>query len=246
MSSLLDAPDEHLEPAVAEGYDEAVADRFAPDEVNPTVDRLVELADGGRAVEFAVGTGRIAIPLAARGVRVSGIDASEPMLGQMRAKPGADLVDVRVGDMTTTQLCDDASLVYLVFNTIMNLRTQEAQVACFRNAANHLGLGGCFVIETIVPRPGSAAAHVFDVSERHVGIDECVDPVEQISVSHHFTAEADGRYRKVAAAFRYVWPAELDLMAQLAGLQREDRWADWHRMPFTANSLSHVSIWRKR
>jgi hypothetical protein len=150
--------------------------------------------------------------------------------------------------MTTTQVCTDASLVYLVFNTITNLRTQGLQVACFRNAAAHLARGGCFVVETGVPQLGRLAAgetiHPFDVSPRHLGFDEYVDRVNQISISHHYFIDGD-RVRTTSGAFRYVWPAELDLMAELAGMEFESRWADWHRQPFTGDSPSHVSVWRK-
>ncbi|BAN02280.1 class I SAM-dependent DNA methyltransferase [Ilumatobacter coccineus] len=244
MDDHLRAPDEHLDPAVAATYDDAVAARFHPDEVGPTVDRLVELADDATAVEFAIGTGRIALPLADRGVTVRGIDLSEPMLDRLRAKAGSDRVEVTVGDMTSVQLGVKTSLVYLVFNTIMNLRTQHEQVGCFRNAVRHLAPGGRFVVETIVPRFDRLGTHVFDLSDDHVGIDEYVDPVGQISISHHFVRDADGRHRKRSAAFRYAWPSELDLMAQIAGLTLEHRWADWHRSPFTADSTAHVSVWR--
>jgi len=249
----MDAPefpqDEHLRPAVAAAYDSAVAERFAPDAVTPVVDLLADLAADGVAVEFAVGTGRIALPLAERGVEVLGLDFSEPMLGELEAKDGAELVTVTVGDMTTTRLCTDASLVYLVFNTITNLRTQALQVACFRNAAEHLRPGGRFVIENNVPKlhrlaPGETFLP-FDVSPHHVGFEEYVDKVNQISISHHYYIDGD-RGRQLAGTFRYVWPSELDLMAELADMELEARWADWHRTPFTGDSPTHVSVWQKR
>ena len=239
------APDEHLKPEVAAAYDQDVGDQG----VRPMVARLAELAGNGPAVEFAVGTGRVALPLAKTGVRVLGIDFSAPMLAELAKKPGAEQVDVTVGDMTTTRVCSDASLVYLVFNTIMNLRTQELQVACFANAAAHLAPGGCFVIETIVPGlrslPAGERIRPFDLSPQHLGFDEYVDLVEQISISHHYSIDGD-RVRTCSAAFRYVWPSELDLMARLAGLTRESRWADWERAKFTGDSTAHVSVWRKR
>ena len=243
MQEWLDKPDAHLDPVVAATYDDASGDTA---ELAATVDRLVELADGGPAVEFAIGTGRIALPLAARGVPVSGMDVSEPMLAELRAKPGAADVEAVEGDMTTTLLRDDASLVYLVFNTIMNLRTQDAQVACFANAAAHLRPGGRFVIETMVPELAALAPgetqRLFDVSPGHVGVDEYLDPVDQILVSHHWFVDGD-RARQSSNAFRYVWPSELDLMARLAGLTLEHRHADWSGAPFTAESRRHVSVW---
>jgi hypothetical protein len=209
---------------------------------------LSGLAGGGAAVEFAVGTGRVALPLANAGVQVHGIDFSEPMLDQLRRKDGADLVSLTVGDMTGTQVCDDASVVYLVFNSIMNLRTQRLQVQCFRNAAAHLAAGGRFVIENCVPQlhrlPPGETIVAFDVSATHLGFDEYVDLVRQISISHHYEIDGD-RVRTSSPSFRYVWPSELDLMAELAGMTLEARWEDWHRAPFTGESRSHVSVWRK-
>lgn len=248
LPRYLSAPDEHLDPGVAARYDASVPDRFTPSAIEPAVDILAELAGDGRAVEFAVGTGRIALPLAERGVEVHGIDFSEPMLAELREKRGADRVSLTVGDMTTIRLCDDASLVYLVFNTITNLRTQSSQVACFANAAAHLAPGGRFLIENGVPQlrglPRGETIRPFDVSPGHLGFDEYVDLVDQISVSHHYFIDG-GRVRTVSSAFRYVWPSELDLMARLAGMQLESRWADWHRTAFTGDEPSHVSVWRK-
>jgi hypothetical protein len=243
------APDEHLDPATARAYDRSVAERFSDDEVGPAVDVLAELAGDGIAVEFAIGTGRLAVPLAAAGTRVMGIDASAPMLAALAKKPGADAIPVTLGDMSSTRVCTDATLVFLVFNTITNLRTQHLQVACFRNAAAHLARGGRFVVETGVPKlrrlPPGETIVPFDVSPHHLGFDEYVDLVDQISVSHHYFIDGD-HVRTSAAAFRYVWPSELDLMAELAGLELEARWADWRRTPFTGESPSHVSIWRRR
>lgn len=241
-------PDEHLKPENAQNYDRNHAERFGTDEVNLTASVLADLAHGGPAVEFAVGTGRIALPLVATGVKVHGIDFSEPMLAELRKKSGADQLDLVAGDMTTTQVCSDASLVYLVFNTITNLRTQDLQVACFKNAAAHLAPGGCFVIENGVPKLRQLSpvdrvrpAHM---SEEHVCLDEYVDLVNQISVSHHFYVEGDTA-RTLSGAFRYVWPSELDLMAQLAGMRLESRWANWQRAEFADDSLSHISVYRK-
>jgi hypothetical protein len=240
--------DEHLDAAVAAAYDDSVADQFSADVVGPAVNVLSQLAGDGHAVEFAVGTGRIALPLTAQGTAVHGIDFSEPMLAELRKKDSTGRVRLTQGDMTETQVCSDASVVYLVFNTIGNLRTQRQQVACFRNAAAHLEPGGCFVIENIVPNLFGLAAgetiRPFDVSAHHLGFDEFVDRVNQILISHHYFIAGD-RVRTLSGAFRYVWPSELDLMAELAGLTLESRWADWHRTPLADDSKSHVSVWRK-
>lgn len=247
-SDYLSWPDEHLKASVAASYDRSVADRFTPEAVAPAVDVLAELAEGGSAVEFAVGTGRLAIPLAASGTDVLGIDFSDAMLAELRKKDGAERVRVTLGDMTETVVCLDAALVYLVFNTIGNLRTQRQQVACFRNAAAHLRPGGRFLIETNVPNlqglSSGQTIRPFDVSPQHLGFDEYADRINQILVSHHYFINGD-RVRTVTGAFRYVWPSELDLMAQLAGMTLESRWADWHRSPFTDASTSHISVWRK-
>ncbi len=241
-------PDEHLDPTIAANYDNAMSDRFSTDATEPAVAFLAELAGDGAAVELAVGTGRLALPLSAHGITVYGIDLSEPMLAELRKKPGAERISLTVGDMTKTQVCTDASVVYLVFNTIGNLRTQPQQTACFRNAAAHLQPGGRFVIENGIPRldrlPAGESILPFDVSAHHLGFDEYVDKVNQILVSHHYVINGD-RVRVFSGAFRYVWPSELDLMAELAGLTLEARWANWRRDPFTSDSQSHVSVWRK-
>ena len=246
---LVSAPDQHLEASVAAGYDRSVPERFSPEAIEPCVNLLAELAGAGSAVEFAVGTGRLALPLSGRGVTVHGIDFSEPMLAELKRKPGADKVSLTVGDMTETVVCNDASLVYLAFNTITNLRTQAMQVACFRNAAAHLSPDGRFVIENNVPilhrMSPSETVYAYELTPTHLGFDEYIDMVNQISVSHHYFIDGDN-VRNVAGAFRYVWPSELDLMAELAGLEFESRWADWHRNEFTGTSRGHVSVWRKR
>jgi len=244
----LSAPDAHVSPVVAAAYDDVHAGHFNPAVIEETVRVLAELAGDGPVVEFAVGTGRLALPLTETGVGVYGIDISEPMLEQLRRKPGADRVEIIVGDMTSALACTDAQLVYLVFNTIMNLRTQQEQVACFRNAAAHLDSGGRFLIETMVPElrrlPPGQTILPFDVSDRHLGFEEYVDLVNQISISHHYHLNGD-QVRTSSPAFRYVWPSELDLMAQLAGLKLEARWANWQREPFAGDSRSHVSVWQK-
>jgi SAM-dependent methyltransferase len=215
------------------------------------IDLLVELAAPGRhALEFAIGTGRVALPLAARGVSVAGIELSPAMLSRLRAKPGGceARIPVVVGDMASERVAGTFDVVYLVFNTIMNLTTQDAQVACFANAARHLRPGGAFVVETGVPAlrllPPGQRYVTFEMTAAHVGVDE-YDVLTQRLVSHHVTTSADGGSHRSSTPFRYVWPAELDLMARLAGLRPGHRWADWDRAPFTETSESHVSIWVK-
>jgi SAM-dependent methyltransferase len=236
---------------VAASYDADVAELATPAVLAPVLDLLVELAAGRPALELAIGTGRVAIPLAARGVAVAGIELSPDMLAQLRAKPGgaAAAVPVVLGDMATTVApgVGTFGLVYLVFNTLMNLTTQDAQVACFRNAARHLAPGGSFLVEVTVPAlrllaPGQRFV-VFDHSARHTGIDE-YDTATQRMWSHHTTVDPDGRVRRESVPFRYVWPAELDLMARMAGMRLADRWASWDRSPFTSESVSHVSVWQ--
>jgi SAM-dependent methyltransferase len=238
---------DHFGADVAARYDEDSASMFEPEALRPVVERLAALAAGRPALELAIGTGRVALPLAAMGVSVTGIELSPAMVEQLRAKPGGAEIPVTIGDMATTSVEGRFGLVYLVFNTVVNLTTQDAQVACFRNAAAHLDPGGCFVIEVNVPQlrrlaPGDRA-NVFAAQSGYWGIDE-FDVVEQTMVSHHFTATEDGiRHRSIP--FRYVWPSELDLMARLAGLRLRSRSADWHGNPFTADSRSHVSVWEK-
>ena len=226
---------------MAERYDESTADRFDPAVVGPTVDFLAALAGGGGALELGIGTGRIALPLADRGVPVHGIDLSEAMVAKLRAKPGADRIGVEIGDFATTQVEGAFSLAYLVFNTINNLTTQDEQVACFENVAAHLEPGGCFVIEVGVP--GRLPLEVFALGDTHVGIDER-DVATQRLVSHHFML-VDGQWVLRSIPFRSVSPAELDLMARLAGMTLRERWGGWKREPFTSESAKHVSVWEK-
>ncbi len=230
-------------------YDADAADQFAPEVLGPTLDQLERLADGGPALELAIGTGRVGVPLAERGVPVTGIELSEPMVARLRRKVSADRVPVVVGDMATTVTpgAGEFSLVYLVANTIANLQTQAEQVACYRNAAHHLRPGGRFVIELWVP-PLQRLAPGHDVvpmslDEDHLLFDT-YDLLNQRCASHHYRREADGAIRYSTGRFRYIWPAECDLMAQLAGLELESRAADWQGRPFLASSESHVSVWR--
>ncbi len=230
-------------------YDDVHAGQASPSVVGPIAGVLAELAGGGAALEFAVGTGRIALALSALGVAVTGIELSPPMAERLRAKPGADAVPVIVGDMTTTRVDGSFALVYLVANTIMNVTTQDEQLAVFSNAAAHLAPGGRFVVSVIVPRlrdvPAGVKGRVFTLSPDHVGVETFDDPVGQIAWSHHWM-EVDGRLIRHSAPYRYVWPAELDLMARLTGFRLEDRWADWHRSPFTADSPGHVTVYHRR
>ncbi len=235
-------PEDYFGEEVAARYDDD-ARMFDPAVVDPTVDFLAELAGEGGALEFAIGTGRIALPLAQRGVPVHGIDLSEAMVARLRAKPGSEAIGVTIGDFATTRVDGRFSLVYLVFNTIGNLTTQDEQVACFENAARHLDPGGCFVIELGFSSRVSPL-EVFALSDTHVGIDER-DAATQRLVSHHFSL-VDGTWVRNSVPFRSVGPGELDLMARLAGMALRERWGGWKREPFTSESPKHVSVWEKR
>ena len=243
----MDDPNGYFGEDVAATYDESSDEMFDPAVVDPTVDFLAELAGSGRALELGIGTGRIALPLAARGVRVHGIELSRAMADRLRAKPGGERIGITIGDFATAKADGTFPLAYLVFNTIMNLTTQAGQVACFRNVAEHLEPGGRFVIEVGVPElrrlPHGERFVVFDGRETHWGIDE-YDVANQGLISHHFRV-FDGRVERSSGPFRFVWPSELDLMAQLAGLELRERWAGWKREPFTSESRQHVSVWEK-
>lgn len=240
--------DGHFDERIARNYDRDSAFMFAPEVLRPTVDFLAALAGGGPALEFGIGTGRVALPLAARGLPVYGIDLSEPMLEQLRRKPGSESVRATRGSFATTRLGISCRLVYLVYNTITNLTTQDEQVACFQNAAAHLETGGCFVIELFVPRlrglPPGQRVQPFHIGEKHLGFDEYVDFNAQILHSHHYWND-QGEFRRSSAPFRWVWPSELDLMARIAGMKLEARYAGWSREAFTDDSPSHVSVWEK-
>ena len=228
-------------------YDERSAAMSAPEVVGPVVQTLADLAGDGGALEFGIGTGRIALPLAERGVRVAGIDNSEAMLARLRAKSGAEDIEVAVGDFASTRVDGEFSVVYLVFNTISNLVTQDAQVACFQNAAAHLRSGGRFVIENGVPAlqslPPGQTVLPFRADPEGFSFD-VYDVVTQRFSSQHFYI-VDGHLEARPVEFRYAWPAELDLMARLAGMRLQDRWAGWEREPFTAVSPAHVSVYEK-
>jgi SAM-dependent methyltransferase len=234
-------PENHFGEEVAARYDDELGDYGEPGAIEAAVDFLAELSGDGAALELGIGTGRIALPLAARGVSVHGIDLSQAMVAQLRGKPGGDRIPVAMGDYATTRVDGTFSLAYLVFNSINNQTTQEGQVATFVNAAAHLEPGGCFVVEVGVP--GGAPVEVFDLGEHHVGIDER-NPATQRFVSHHFTL-VDGQWVRNSIPFRSVSPGELDLMARLAGMELRERWSGWRREPFTAESTKHVSVWEK-
>ena len=232
---------------IAHRYETLWPELFDPAVLDPAVDFLADLAGSGPALELGIGTGRVALPLSRRGVRVHGIELSPAMVAQLQAQPGASGVGVTVGDFATATVNRTFALVYLVRNTITNLTTQDEQVQCFRNAAEHLTPGGCFVIENYVPElrrlPPGQTSHVFVATADHIGVDD-YDVARQIEVSNHWWV-IDGRLRTFSSPHRYVWPSELDLMARLAGLSLLERWSDWHRQPFTSESSNHVSVWQK-
>jgi SAM-dependent methyltransferase len=240
--------DGYFDEPVAARYDESSADMFDPEVVDPVVEFLAELAGGGRALELGIGTGRIALPLARRGVSMHGIELSKAMAARLRAKPGGEEIGVTIGDFATTAVEGTFSLAYLVFNTIGNLTTQAAQVACFQNVATHLEPGGCFVIEVGLPDlqrlPFGETIRPFRLTDSHLGFDT-YDVPNQGLVSHHYTRDADGRFAYSSGPFRYVWPSELDLMARIAGMTPRERWSDWKREPFTSVSEKLVGVWEK-
>jgi SAM-dependent methyltransferase len=237
----------YFDERIAKGYDTKWAALAEPAVVDPAVSFLADLAGEGAALELGVGTGRIALPLSQRGVRVYGIELSPAMVTQMQKKPGSDQIGVTIGDFATTKVDGTFKIAYLVRNTIMNLTTQDEQVECFRNVASHLGPGGYFVIEVMIPElqrlPPGETIRPFDLTPRHLGFEE-YDVATQIAFSHHYWV-VDGQLETFSAPFRYVWPSELDLMARLAGMTLRERWSDWGRKPFTSDSRSHVSVWEK-
>jgi SAM-dependent methyltransferase len=237
----------HFDEWIARHYATLWPELFDPAFIEPTLDVLTELAGTGGALELGIGTGRIALPLSRRGIPVHGIELSAPMLTQLRSHDGASDIGVTLGDFATTTVDGTFSLVYLLRNTITNLTSQDEQVECFANAARHLQPGGAFVIENFVPElrriPPGETTHVFTATPTHVGVDE-YDVVGQIEVSRHWWV-VEGELRTFSSPHRYVWPAELDLMARLAGMELSERWGGWQREPFTADSRSHVSVWRK-
>jgi SAM-dependent methyltransferase len=240
-------PENLFDQRIAQNYETRWPEVVVPAVVEPIVDFLVDQAGDGPVLELAVGTGRIALSLRQRGISVSGIDLSPDMIAELRAKPGAEDIDVTVGDMATTRLAGTFTLAYLVANSLANLTTQDAQVMCFENAAQHLEPGGRFVIELYIPElrrlPPGETVHPFALTPTHLAFEE-YDVASQIAYSHHYWIE-DGRLETFSAPFRYVWPAELDLMARIAGMTLQERWSGWDREPFTSESRSQVSVWTK-
>jgi SAM-dependent methyltransferase len=240
-------PEDNFDAWVAQRYEVLWPELFDPDVLHPTVDFLADLAGAGSALEFGIGTGRVALPLSRRGIRVHGIELSAAMLERMRAQPGADAIGVTHGDFATAHVDETFALVYLVRNTITNLITQDEQIEVFRNAAAHLEPGGCFVIENYIPAlqrlPPGETTRVFKATPTHLGFEQ-YDLTAQIAVSHHYW-QIDGEILTRSTPHRYAWPSELDLMARLAGLTLHERVADWHRAPFTSDSQSHISVWQK-
>jgi len=243
----VDDRDGYFGERVAADYDDDESPMFDAAMIGATVDLLAELAGSGRALELGIGTGRVALPLSRRGVPVHGVDLSRAMVARLQAKPGGEAIGVTIGDFATARVDGTFSLAYLVFNTIMNLTTQEAQVACFANVAAHLSPGGCFAVEVMVPDlrrlPPGQTAVPFETGPKRWGFD-LYDVATQEMSSNHVTID-DGRAEFSSIPFRYVWPAELDLMAQLAGMRLRDRWEGWRQEPFTSESRQHVSVWEK-
>jgi len=241
------APKNYFDERIADVYDTRWAYLFEPSVVDPCVGFLSDLAGTGAVLELGIGTGRIALPLSRRGVRVHGIELSPDMVARLQAKRGADKIGVTTGDFATTKVAGTFELAYLLRNTIMNLTTQEQQVDCFNNVAAHLKPGGCFVIEVNVPElqrlPPGETIRVFDFTPRHLGFEE-YEVATQFAYSHHYWV-VDGQIETFSAPFRYVWPSELDLMARLAGMSLRERWSSWRREPFTSDSRSHISVWEK-
>jgi SAM-dependent methyltransferase len=243
-------PENHFGEEVAAEYDDSGGHdwMFTPEAIDPVVALLAALAGEGRALELGIGTGRIALPLAERGVPVHGIDLSEAMVERLRAKPGSDGIGVTIGDFATTRVEGEFTVAYVVYNTIQNLTTQDAQAACFENVAAHLAPGGCFVIEVglaaLQKLPFGETIRPFALGDDHLGFDE-YDIANQGLISHHYTRTADGTFKKSSAPFRYVWPSELDLMARLAGLTPRERWSGWNGEPFTSESTKLVGVWEK-
>ena len=240
-------PENYFDERIAKSYEAKWPELFDPAVVDQAVNFLNDLAGTGAVLELGIGTGRIALPLSRRGVRVHGIELSPAMVAQLRMKPGANDIGVTIGDFATTAVGGTFALAYLVRNTIMNLTTQGEQVACFRNVAAHLEPGGCFVIEVMVPElrrlPPGETIRAFTATQTHFGYEE-YDVANQIAFSHHYWL-VDGRLETLSAPFRYVWPSELDLMAELAGMTLRERWGNWNREPFTSDSREHVSVWQK-
>lgn len=237
----------HFDDWIASRYETLWPELFAPAVIGSSVDFLASLAGPGPVLELGIGTGRIAIPLARRGLAVHGVELSPAMVAQLQAQPGAEAIGVTVGDFATATVSRTFRLACLLRNTITNLTTQEEQVHCFRNVAEHLEPGGLFVIENYIPAlqqlPPGETIRVLTKTPTHLGFEE-YDLAAQIAISHHYWV-IDGELKTFSSPHRYLWPAELDLMARLAGMTLRERWSDWHRTPFTAQSRNHISVWEK-
>jgi SAM-dependent methyltransferase len=233
---------------LAEVYDTTSAAMFDPTVLDPCVEFLASLTSDGAALEFAIGTGRVALPLSLRGVRVSGIELSPDMVDQLKAKRGADQIPVAIGDMTTTRVAGSFKLVYIVWNAITNVTTQDEQLAVVANAAAHLDPGGHFVVEVVVPQlrrlPPGDVGRVFTLEKDHIGFETFDDLVGQVSWSHHWM-HVDGRLIRHSAPHRQLWPSELDLMGKMAGLRLTERWANWNRQPFASESHQQIAVFEK-
>jgi len=240
-------PENNFDERIAKSYEARWPELFEPAVIDPVVSFLADLAGKGTALELGIGTGRIALPLSKRGVRVHGIELSPAMVAELHVKPGAKDIDVTIGDFATTRVNGAFKVAYLVRNTITNLTTQDEQVQCFQNVARHLVPGGCFVIEVYVPElqrlPPGQTIHAFAVTPTHLGFEE-YEIANQVAFSHHYWM-VDGQLETFSTPHRYVWPAELDLMARLAGMTLRERWSNWERQPFTSDSRSHVSVWER-
>lgn len=238
-------PENNFDERIAKSYEARWPELFEPAVIDPVVSFLADLAGKGTALELGIGTGRIALPLSKRGVRVHGIELSPAMVAELHVKPGAKDIDVTIGDFATTRVNGAFKVAYLVRNTITNLTTQDEQVQCFQNVARHLVPGGCFVIEVYVPElqrlPPGQTIHAFAVTPTHLGFEE-YEIANQVAFSHHYWM-VDGQLETFSTPHRYVWPGELDLMARLAGMTLRERWSNWERQPFTSDSRSHVSVW---
>jgi SAM-dependent methyltransferase len=239
-------PETYFDQWIARHYAQLWPELFDPVVLDPTVDFLADLVGTGPALEFGIGTGRVAVPLSARGYEVHGIELSSAMVDELRGNDARNVTAV-VGDFATTRIPGSFSLVFLLRNTITNLTTQDEQIRAFRNAAAHLQVGGRFVVENYIPAlrllPPGQTRRVFQCTPDHVGIEE-YDFVSQIAISRHWWVIED-TLRTFESPHRYVWPAELDLMAELAGMKLRDRSADFEHSAFTADSASHVSVWEK-
>jgi len=238
---------DYFDERIAESYEAKWPELFEPAAVDPVVNFLADLAGPGPVLELGIGTGRIALPLSRRGVRVHGIELSPAMVARLQAQPDADAIGITIGDFATTKVTGTFRLAYLVRNTITNLTSQDEQAECFRTVAAQLEPGGRFVIENYIPQiqrlPPGETTRVFTATPTHLGFEQ-YDIAAQIAVSHHYWL-IDGKLETFSSPHRYLWPSELDLMAKIAGMTLRERYSGWNRGPFTSDSTTHVSVWQK-